>query len=277
MKKSSLAILAFALPALALIASCSKDSFGKAVTSIDDFLAVASDTEFKIAYCELKLASGSTKNNGSSVATSSASRQKAKQRCPWRLSLYQWRLSDFEWHRKLYRRQSDHGNGHPIFPREYHQQKSAPQRYRLRSGPKNGAAAKKLIDNDYAVLKAAYTSMQGYVGKSASDFANMTTLSLTRSIAGTTAGYTLYTVLTTDTDRTETSEYITLDQFNGKWAFSNYSKRVTQYILGSDAQTKYSITEYKVNVVDALSPLAVSLSTYSIYLKGENRQRRHSA
>jgi hypothetical protein len=269
MKKSSLAILAFALPALALIASCSKDSFGKAVTSIDDFLAVASDAEFKIAYCELKLASGSTKNNGSSVATSSAS--SAESEAAVAHGAYLYTNGDYQI-----------SNGTENYIGVSRTTGTVTQYFLVNTTSKKAllsdtasdldqerAAAKKLIDNDYAVLKAAYTSMQGYVGKSASDFANMTTLSLTRSIAGTTAGYTLYTVLTTDTDRTETSEYITLDQFNGKWAFSNYSKRVTQYILGSDAQTKYSITEYKVNVVDALSPLAVSLSTYSIYLKGK--------
>lgn len=270
MKKQPFLVLAMGLPALALIASCSIDSFGKAITSVDDFLTVAADTDFKIAYCELKLASGTTKNNASSVSTVSSSSSASEAAVAHGAYLYT--NGDYQI-----------SNGTENYIGLTKTTGSVTQYFLVNSSTKKAflsdtasdldqerAAAQKLIDSDYATLKAAYTAMQGYIGKKASDYPGMSQLILTRSIAGTTAGYTLRTVMTTDTDRTETSEFITLDEFNGKWAFSNYSKRVTQYILGSDSETKYSITEYKVNVVDELSPIAITLSTYSVYLKGHS-------
>jgi hypothetical protein len=269
MKKQASVILALGLPALALIASCSIDSFGKAVTSADDFLAVAADSDFKIASCELKLASGTTQNNASSVSTASASSEGAVGAAH---GAYLYANDDYQI-----------SNGTESYVGLTRQTGTVTQYFLVNLTTKKAmltdvaadlsqerAAAKALIDNDYATLRAAYTAMQGYVGKTKADFPNMASLSLSRSIAGTTAGYTLRTVYDTDQSTTETSEYITLDQFNDKWAFTNYSKRVTVKTKGSDSVTKYNITEYAVKVVDDLSPMAITLSSYSVYLKGKS-------
>jgi hypothetical protein len=98
----------------------------------------------------------------------------------------------------------------------------------------------------------------------------MTSLSLSRSIAGDAAGYTLETLENISDTKVETRVLLTLDQVNGKWAFSNYSKRVTT--TTTDSKTKkvtydYNVTEYTMSVVAELPALSLNLSIYTIYLQ----------
>lgn len=149
---------------------------------------------------------------------------------------------------------------------------------------------KTLLQKDYGDLQAIYDGFKGYLGKTASDFENMTSLYLGYSYAGTTAGYTLKTSTQTTDKATvtvsgvsdekttvttvNTSVFMTLDQYDGKWAFSNYSKRVETIIEESafgksNTLHRYAITEAAVVVSTAYPTLAVSLADYSVYLRDE--------
>jgi len=149
---------------------------------------------------------------------------------------------------------------------------------------------KTLLQKDYGDLQTIYNGFKGYLGKSASDYENMTSLYLGYSYAGTTAGYTLRT--STQTTKEEnvtvssvtgekttvttvnTSVFMTFDQYDGKWAFSNYSKRIETIIdetaFGkSNTVHRYAITEATVAVASAYPTLSVSLADYSVYLHDE--------
>lgn len=131
------------------------------------------------------------------------------------------------------------------------------------------ASTKALLAKDYSDLAAIYADFRNYAGKSATDFPNMLSLSFLYSVEGDAAGYTLKTRLSTADGYTDTYVYLTLDQVDGEWAFTNFSKRITTARTSEQGKTEYdyAITEYSIATASAYPKLAVSLSEYSVYLK----------
>jgi hypothetical protein len=266
MKHRNLLLALVGLPVL-FCGGCS-DAFGKVVTSTDDFLTVAADSEFQIASAALKTATGRSNNNNSSSTSLASSASSGTESVGHDVKMFtngDYSLTDGKETTIGYTRITGSLTEYFLIDGATSKGMLTPDAADLTPGR---TSAQKLIDNDYATLRGIYDGLKGYIGKSASDYPNMTSLSLTRSIAGTTAGYYLHTFEETSSARTETSVYLTLDQFKGKWAFTNYSKRLTVVSKGSDGLTTYNITEYAIDVQDELSAMSVPLAGISVYIKG---------
>jgi hypothetical protein len=274
MRNNKLFFLAALVPAIVLT-GCTND-FSKAVTSLDDFLTVADASELTIQTSVVKLESGSSSptddKSSSSAASAASSSDSTDTETKPAHGAYLYANGNF---------QLTDGDSAYI---GYSQSADTETDYFLiDSNKKTGfvtldqsllsnrlAQSKALITTDYSALAAVYADMKTYVGKKASDYPNMTSLSLSLSIAGDAAGYTLETLENISDTKVETRVLLTLDQVNGKWAFSNYSKRVTT--TTTDSKTKKvtydnNVTEYTMSVVAELPALSLNLSIYTIYLQ----------
>jgi hypothetical protein len=269
MKKSCLVAL-FLAPLV--FSSCGTNT-SKSVNSLSDFLPVAAIGSIKIAGTSLKTASSfASETTTSSSAASSASSAAAEATSSHNANLYL--NEDFSI--------TNEATNYIGFSKTYG---TKTQYFLINGAKKSGfvtddattlndqrAATKALIQKDYADLQAGYDLMKSYAGKSAQDFPNMSQLSLTMGVEGDAAGYTLITVTHSETDTVDTRIYLTLDQFEEGWVFTNYSKRVTTTSKNEKGvtTTTYSVAEYAIDVVSEYSAFNLSLSSYSLYLKDHN-------
>jgi hypothetical protein len=268
MKKSGLFVL---LLAPLVLISCGVNT-AKSVSSLTDFLSASDVASLKIAATSVKTATGSSSAGQTSSSTSQAavSSTSSSSETTSSHSANLYANEDF-----VITNGTDNYIG---FSKAYG---SINQYFLINASKKTGfvtndattldekrAATKALLSKDYSDLAAVYDLMKTYVGKSAKDFENMTSLSLTMSVNGDVAGYTLLTTTKENEKSIETRYYLTLDRFDSGWAFTNYSKRVTTTSKTSKGATvDYAVAEYTVSVVSAYSSFSLSLSAYSLYLK----------
>jgi hypothetical protein len=271
MKHSSKLLVTLGMPLLALSACAAP--FSQEVVTTDDFLAVATFDQIQIQSSVVRMASGSTANGGtgssSSVMSSAASVSSGSD------------TEDKPAHGAYLYANDNYviANGDTTFTGYSASYGGVTNYFLINGNKKNGfvttdsslltnylTRTKTLLATDYAALNAIYENMKTYAGKKASDYPNMSELTLARTVAGDAAGYTLHYVEKDSDKSVETSFYLTMDQIDEKWVFTNYSKRVT---TTTAEKTDYSITEYTLVATDALPTLAVSLSDLSIYAYGE--------
>jgi hypothetical protein len=266
MKKS----LVFALLlAPLLLASCGTNT-SKAVTSLSDFLTVADASAIKIAGTSLKTASGSSSTAETESSKGNAGASSAGNEAISSHSANLYLNEDFTI--------TDETSNYIGFSRAY---SSITQYFLINGARKSGfvsddattldaerAATKNLIAKDYSDVQKAYDLMKSYAGKSASDFSNMTYLSLAMGVEGDTAGYTLITITQEGSSTSDSRYYLTMDKFDDQWVFTNYSKRVTTTVKTSkDTITNYAVVEYAIDVVSEYSAFSLALSSYTLYLK----------
>ena len=108
-----------------------------------------------------------------------------------------------------------------------------------------------LIDTDYSFVNAAYNNMKAFIGKSSGEVngTSYSSIYLACSVAGTTAGYTMKTETKVGDKLRTISEYITLDKVEDSWAYSFYSRRITD-VQGSS--TYYYVKEYSFSCLKTL-------------------------
>lgn len=269
---NQLAVLA--LVPVVLLSGCTND-FSKKVQSLDDFLAVASASEIQIQSSVVRLASanstvGSDSSTGSAASASSASEEDAPAH-----GAYLYANDNYVY-----------SNGALTITGYSETHGDTTDYFLINGSKKNGfvtndktlltsylTKTKTLLASDYATLSGIYDKMKTYAGKRASDFAGMRTLELTRTIAGDAAGYALHTVVSADKVVTETSVFLTMDQIDGKWAFTNYSSRITTTKTADSggSTVSYSVTEAILTILDTLPSLSVALGDLNIYLYGKGQ------
>lgn len=263
---------------LALLSSCAERPSSHAITSLDDFLSVAPASSLKISTTSFKNIVGSSgivsaSSSSAASASSAASSSSSETSSSVSHSAGIYANGDFTI-------SNDTANFIGI-GRTY----SGITQYLLLNVTKKTGfitadgsllndtrkLAQDLVAQDYGDLVAAYDLYKSYVGKSASDYEDMTKLYLAYSIAGTTAGYTLLTTYVKDNVTTEINYYLTLDQVDKVWSFTNFSKRTTVTTSDSTGLSyHYALNEYAINVVGDYPALNTSVSGFSVYLKDDS-------
>lgn len=267
-------LLPFCLLASFLLAGCAGSSGSEvhaAVVDESDFLSVSAFSDIKVISTAVKTASGSSAQSDATSAAAASSSSSSS-------------TAETSAHSAAYYLNDDFTitNGSENFIGVSGTYSGLTQYVLINVSKKSGfvtndtslldaerASTKALLAQDYSDLGAIYAGFRQYAGKTAADFANMISLSFLYSVEGTAAGYTLKTRVTNDQGYIDTHVYLTLDQVDGKWAFTNYSKRVTTARKNEKGTTEYdyAISEYSIATASAYPKLAVSLSEYSVYLK----------
>ncbi len=229
--------LLLGLASLLLLSSCGINSFGREITTLDDFVTIGkdSDNDFHVVKSNRVFVKS---DKGTDTSLSSVNHN---------AEMYSG--DDFVYE------ESTKYTGFTI--------KYDVDTYFLITGDKNGvvseeanllseyrSAARKLIDDDYQRVIDVYDGMKSFVGKSGNAEVNgisYSNLTLTFADADSTIGYTLkYTYQKDDAIRTE-AHYITLDLVGDKWGISFYSSRISDVINGEEF---YYVTEYQFSCVN---------------------------
>ncbi len=257
--------LILSLASLMLLSSCGINSFGKEITSLDDFVTIYkdSDNDFNVVKAN-RVFSRSDKAPDADLTPSNLPNHNAE--------IYSG--NDF-----IYEETTKYTG----FTIQYDV-----DTYFLVEGDKNGIvstdpddinayrlAARSIIDTDYQTVLSVYDYMKKFIGKTGTaeiDNTSYTNVSLTFADANTTIGYTLkYTYQNGNGSRTE-ERYITLDDVgNKKWGVTFYSERITDTI---DGEEFYYVTEYQFSCVndETLNKKTLAaknnLSTFTFTAKG---------
>ena len=224
--------LCLALASISLLSSCGIDSFGKAITSLDDFVTISKigDSDFNVTKAN-RVYKKSDTGNDTSLGFINHNAE-----------LYSG--GDFVY---------EETTKYTGFTIHYDV-----DTYFLITGEKSGIVSerseilddqrdmvKNAIKADYSAVLSCYDEMKKFTGKGSSttlDGVSYSNVSLTLADADSTLGYTLrYTYSKGNAKRTE-DHYITLDKKNGKWGISYYSHRVTDLINGEET---YYVMEYQ--------------------------------
>lgn len=227
MKKNVL----LSLSLLPLLFSCGIDSYGKKITSLDDFVSVSQigEDDFHVAEANRVYKKSDTGKDASFAFTNRD------------VKLYSG--GDFVY---------EETTKYTGFTLHYDV-----DTYFLIQGDKSGVVsenpllvstyrelANSAIAEDYAVVMKVYSSMKNFVGKGSEATVggvSYSSISLTLADANLTLGYVLsYTYQKGDATRKE-DHYITLDKIGEKWGISFYSRRVTDVINGEET---YYVQEY---------------------------------
>ncbi len=239
--------LLLGLASLVLLSSCGINSFGKEITSLDDFVTIStdSDSDFNVVKAN-RVFSKSDKGTDTSLSSTNHNAE-----------IYS--NEDF-----VYEESSKY-TGFTI--------KYTVDTYFLLSGDKSGivsedasiletyrAQAHAFIDSDYQDVLNQYERMKTFLGKGNSaeiDGVSYSNISLTLADANTTLGYTLkYTHQIDSTIRKE-EHYITLDKTDDKWGIAFYSQRITDVVGGDEL---YYVTEYQFSCLDDKALAAKTLN-----------------
>ncbi len=239
--------LLLGLASLMLLSSCGINSFGKEISSLDDFVTIStdSDSDFNVVKAN-RVFSKSDKGTDTSLSSTNHNAE-----------IYS--NEDF-----VYEESSKY-TGFTI--------KYTVDTYFLLSNDKIGivsedasiletyrAQAHAFIDSDYQDVLNQYERMKTFLGKGNSaeiDGVSYSNISLTLADANTTLGYTLkYTHQIDSTIRKE-EHYITLDKTDDKWGIAFYSQRITDVVGGDEL---YYVTEYQFSCLDDKALAAKTLN-----------------
>lgn len=229
--------LLLGLASLMLLSSCGINSFGKEITSIDDFVTISkdSDTNFNVVKSNRVFAKS---DKGSDTSLSSVNHN---------AEIYS--NNDF-----IYE-ESTRYTGFTI--------KYNVDTYFLLTGDKNGVVSEDstildtyrqqaydFIASDYQTVLEEYDRMKAFIGKGKTadiDEVSYTNISLTKADANTTLGYTLKYAFAKDGGVRNEEHYITLDKTGDKWGIAFYSQRITDVINGEEI---YYLTEYQFSCLN---------------------------
>ncbi len=229
--------LLLGLASLMLLSSCGINSFGKEITSIDDFVTISkdSDSNFNVVKSNRVFVKS---DKGSDTSLSSVNHN---------AEIYS--NNDFI---------CEESTRYTGFTIKYNV-----DTYFLLAGDKNGVVSEDstildtyrqqaydFISNDYQTVLEEYDRMKAFVGKGKAadiDGVSYTDISLTKADANTTLGYTLKYAFAKDGGVRNEEHYITLDKTDDKWGIVFYSQRITDVINGEEI---YYVTEYQFSCLN---------------------------